>query len=347
MICSNLAHLPAIFASKSYNLKAIYSRTRASAERAGELAVDLDETIPAPEAYYDIDSSRSQDEETSHGLQALLERSDVQAVIVALPIMQQPRIIRLALENGKHVLSEKPIAPTVEDALGLIEFYQSKYSHLIWAVTECFRYEPAFAYAAEQVRHLGAISFFTLTWAIEVLETDPYYQTSWRKKPEYQGGFLLDAGVHFASELRQILGKEVTKVAAFGRLVKPILAPVDTISSVCLLENGVSGTFTLSAAASTTINEMVVIRQRGEVVVKTAHTDPSKKAAPAVVISPQDLEGKEFEFVGVNASIAAFASEVKSGRQEPRSMPGEALKDLQLIQALLNSGQQNGSVTVP
>lgn len=347
IICCFLAHLPAIFASKSYDLKAVYSRTRASAQKVASLTSEYDEGIAAPEVYYDIDGGSSQDVENVealHSLQGLLERPDIQAVIIALPIMQQPRFIRLALENGKHVLSEKPIAATVEDAQELIEFHQSKYSNLIWGVTECFRYEPAFAYAAERVRSLGKLSFFTFTWAIEVLETNPYYQTAWRKKPDYQGGFLLDAGVHFASELRQILGSEVTQVAAFGRIVKPFLAPVDTISSVCLLENGVSGTFMLSAASSKTINELIVVGERGSVIVKTGNNDNNQEVAPVVVLSPQDPEGKSFDFVGVNRSIATFALEVESGKQEHRSTPEEALKDLKLIQALLKSGEQAGKL---
>lgn len=311
------------------------------------MAVELDKNAAAPEAYYEIDTSDSSlAGGASRGLQALLSRADIQAVIVALPIMQQPRVIGLALENGKHVLSEKPVAADVDAARALIDFHQSKYSHLIWAVTECFRYEPAFAHAAEEVQALGKLSFFTFTWAIGVLESNPYYQTSWRKKPEYQGGFLLDAGVHFASELRQILGSEVTQVAAFGSIVRPFLAPVDTISSICRLENGVSGTFTLSAASSKTINQMVIVGENGSVVVKTGNNDNSKEVAPAVVESPRNPGGKEFEFVGVNTSIAAFAAEVASGVQEPRSSPAQALKDLQLIEALLVSVESGKLITV-
>lgn len=40
------------------------------------------------------------------GLDELLKREDIDAVIVALPIPKQPEIIEKALKAGKHVLSE-------------------------------------------------------------------------------------------------------------------------------------------------------------------------------------------------------------------------------------------------
>lgn len=268
-------------------------------------------------------------------------------MIVCLPITEQPRFIRLALEHGKHVLSEKPIAASCRDATDLIEFHDAKYPHLIWGVTECFRYEPAFAYAAEQVRKLGKLTFFTFDWAIEMLQSNAYYQTPWRTAPDYQGGFLLDGGVHFASELRQILGQDIVQVAAFGRQVKSFLPPVDTISSICLLSGGASGTFTLSAASSKTLHRLTIVGENGSVMV-TTENDASKDASMTFVVSaPGCKEGRTFESCGVESGIAAFAKEVMDGKQESRSRPQESLADLQIIEALLRSGENNGKVIFP
>lgn len=60
------------------------------------------------------------------GLGDLLARSDIHAVIVVLPISQQPDVIIRALKAGKHVLSEKPVAKDVKSALKLIEIYEKE-----------------------------------------------------------------------------------------------------------------------------------------------------------------------------------------------------------------------------
>lgn len=58
-------------------------------------------------------------------------------------------------------------------------------------------------------------------------------------------------------------------MAAFGRQVKSFLRPVDTISSICLLSSGASGTFTLSAASNKTMHQLTVVSENGTVVVET------------------------------------------------------------------------------
>ena len=46
--------------------------------------------------------------------------ADIQAVIIALPILKQPEVVLKCLQAGKAVLSEKPIADDVKSALQLI-----------------------------------------------------------------------------------------------------------------------------------------------------------------------------------------------------------------------------------
>lgn len=82
-------HLPAIEKSGLFNIKAVYSRSRKSAEAL------------IPNGNVDI---YSDDSGSGKGLDNLLSRSDIQAVDVALPINNQPDVIRKALKAGKHVV---------------------------------------------------------------------------------------------------------------------------------------------------------------------------------------------------------------------------------------------------
>jgi hypothetical protein len=53
---------------------------------------------------------------------------------VLLPITVQPDVIRAALAAGKHILSEKPVAPDVASGAALIAEYRATYlpKGLVW-----------------------------------------------------------------------------------------------------------------------------------------------------------------------------------------------------------------------
>lgn len=73
-------------------LKGIYSRSEASATKLASADILKSEKL---DVYHGED-----------GLTALLERPDIGAVIMALPISKQPEYIIRCLKAGKHVLSE-------------------------------------------------------------------------------------------------------------------------------------------------------------------------------------------------------------------------------------------------
>ncbi|MCS7070589.1 MAG: Gfo/Idh/MocA family oxidoreductase, partial [Anaerolinea sp.] len=142
------AHLPALRAlSDRFQIRAIYSRTRTNAEaRAAEIGGGV--------AVYD-------------DLDALLARPDLEAVAVVLPIEQLPDAVERALRAGKHVLSEKPIAPDVVTAQRLVDLH-ARHPAQVWMVGENWRYEAAFERAAELVTG-GAIGrVLTVNWNIHI-----------------------------------------------------------------------------------------------------------------------------------------------------------------------------------
>lgn len=185
-----IAHLPAIRQlDTKYELKAIYSRSQASASSYAK-ASEEDLALPPGSLglYHDEGGHDS-------SLDALLARSDIQAVIVILPINIQPEIVLRALEAGKHVLSEKPIAPTVKDGIKLIRTYESVYrpKGLVWRVAENFESEPGLRTAGKAIANqkIGNVCFWNLQVLNHVGMDSMWYKTSWRTVPKYQGGFLV------------------------------------------------------------------------------------------------------------------------------------------------------------
>ena len=176
------AHLPAIAALDSgvAELKAIYSRSeKSAAELAAEAKQQLQLGQP-PSVYHDADPSAN--------LDALLARDDIDAVIIALPISLQPSIVRKSLAAGKHVLSEKPVAPDVAGGISLINDFNSTYKSkgLIWRVAENFEVEPGYQAAAEAIRKgkIGKFAFFNARGVNYIAKDNKWYNTPWRTVPD-------------------------------------------------------------------------------------------------------------------------------------------------------------------
>lgn len=128
-------------------------------------------------------------------LDALFARKDIQAVIVALPINTQPGIILKALEAGKHVISEKPVAPTVKEGIQFIQTYESVYKPrgLVWRVAENFEAELGYRAAGKAIAQgkIGDVCFWNLQAQNHVGMDSMWYKTPWRTVPDYQGGFVV------------------------------------------------------------------------------------------------------------------------------------------------------------
>lgn len=179
---TSTAHLPALAAlgQSAPILRAVYSRSEKTArEVADAAAVALPNNDP-PAIYHDADRSSN--------LDALLARSDITAVVIALPISAQPAIVIKCLAAGKHVLSEKPVAPDVKQGLDLIKTYNSEYKSkgLVWRVAENFEAEPGYraAGAAIAAGKIGKVMFFKAVVLNSVDKESKWYKTPWRTIPD-------------------------------------------------------------------------------------------------------------------------------------------------------------------
>lgn len=178
----SVAHLPAIAALDSgvAELRAIYSRSEKSASELAQAAQEQLHLGHRPSVYYDGESATN--------LDALLARADIDAVIIVLPITVQPSIVLKSLAAGKHVLSEKPVAPDVASGIELIREYDAIYKPkgLIWRVAENYELEPGYHAAAQAIRDgkIGKVNSFNARVVGYVAKDSKYYKTPWRTVPD-------------------------------------------------------------------------------------------------------------------------------------------------------------------
>ncbi|KAL9089413.1 MAG: hypothetical protein Q9165_005734 [Trypethelium subeluteriae] len=328
-------HLPAVQATPYLTLKAIYSRSLSSAR-------SLVSDIPNLDLY-------SNDAGTGRTYQDLLGRPDVEAVVIALPILMQPEFIKNALKAGKHVLAEKPIAKDVATAAELLEWYRKSIntSKVTFCVAENYRFFDSVIFARYQVKKLGRVLGFHVRLQNMVKLGGGYIETEWRKRPEYQGGFVLDAGIHCVAGLRMLLGPEnaPVRVAAFSEQLQNHLPPVDTLNATVKTKTGITGSFAVSFGTTYNEYELSVACEKGVVFRDRAGTSFQVGIGGAVVVKSDDKQERT-EFVneefGVKQEVEAWAKALETGMQDPRQKPEEALRDLEMLEAMLLSGEQNG-----
>lgn len=260
--------------------------------------------------------------------------------MLRLPILVQPEYIKKALSAGKHVLAEKPIAKDVETAVSLLSWYKSnikKAGGPTFTIAENFRFLESFIYASQQVSSLGRILGFRTRMNALVQQGGKYFETPWRKVPEYQGGFLLDGGVHFIAGTRLLLGETApVRISAFTAQLQEHLPPIDTLNATVKLNNGASGTLDISFGTTFKGSEYTVAAEKGTVWVSKGKV---------VVTRDGQEEVKEFpdESNGVKQEVKAWAESLVKGEVNPQQAPEEALKDLQFLEAALQSGEKSGT----
>ena len=110
----------------------------------------------------------------------LLRREDIDAIIICLPILLQPELIKKALSAGKHVLSEKPIAKDVATAEALLAWYNKSAPSRIWAVAENLRILEPITYAVSKLKEIGGeLTTFRVDWFQLMDESNKFYHTEW------------------------------------------------------------------------------------------------------------------------------------------------------------------------
>lgn len=139
----------------------------------------------------------------------LVARDDVDAVVVCSPSACHADHAVLALESGRHLYLEKPLAIDIEDGRRIVEV--AGRANVTAAIGFNWRYQPLVQRAYELLRS-GAIG--------EVREAQTTFcepgadLPSWKRRRESGGGVALDLGSHHVDLLRWLLDAEVESTSA-------------------------------------------------------------------------------------------------------------------------------------
>ncbi len=303
------AHIPSLLALPTqFEIVAVCSRTRESAETVAAL-------LPQPITQYTE-------------MAALLADDRVEAVDITLPIPLLPAAVEMALAAGKHVISEKPIAPTLAAAQPLLDLH-ARHADQVWMVGENWRYEESFQVAAAQIGagRLGQPLLCQWSLQLPIMPGSPGHKTTWRRTGDFPGGFLLDGGVHHVAGLRLVLG-EIRAVTAMVAGHRADLPPADTLSATLEFANGALGSYSVTYAARSGLADgsLHVVGTEGSL----------RVSADSLTIWRDDAKHTESfsPLRSVERELAAFAHAIRNGTPHLNS-PQAALYDLAVVEAML------------
>ncbi|WP_426989554.1 Gfo/Idh/MocA family protein [Pseudarthrobacter sp. Y6] len=154
--------------------------------------------------------------ETATDWRTVVERDDIDIVDVCAPGWLHAEIAIAALEAGKHVLLEKPLANTLAEAEAMTAAAQAARASGVQSMVGFnYRRVPALALAKELIAEgrLGAVRHVRAAYLQDWLadETAPM---TWRLKKETAGsGALGDIASHAIDQVLFLLGDQVTEVS--------------------------------------------------------------------------------------------------------------------------------------
>lgn len=201
----------------------------------------------------------------------VIQDPQIGIVSVALPNFLHVEAVEAALDAGKHVLCEKPLALTATEARRL--YQKAKSTSLCAATVFNYRRIPAVAEIRNMIdaRELGEIVNVLVQFQCEYA-ADPHLPHSWRYERDRAGpGALLDIGTHAVDTARYLCGDVAEIVGAISTIsIKERFVPAgstvgharvelssekrsvdndDVMSALLRFESGAQGLFSSSRVA--------------------------------------------------------------------------------------------------
>ncbi|PYZ97568.1 oxidoreductase [Alteribacter lacisalsi] len=326
-------HIEAIAGLPHAKLTALCDVVPGRAEAAGQLYKNVSNDSSPVRFYTDVS--------------ALLADPEVDAVVIAVISSLHASIARDALQAGKHVMLEKPMALSLKEADTLNQTAEADGLQLL--VCHQLRYRPLFR-KIKQLMDDGTLGKPYLGVAsIRINRGEHYYSSaSWRGTWELDGGMLINQGIHLVDLLQWYLG-EVSSV--YGDIGKGSIKKEteDLAAGVVTFKNKARG---IIEANTVTLPSNIgyglsLFCEKGSIVVEgpalTSVTrwflkdDPASQPDPSVITNTQEQLYMYEDFI----------ESIKDPAHTPLMGGTEGKKALETIFGLYQSARLRHPVSLP
>jgi predicted dehydrogenase len=279
---------------------------------------------------------------TAGSYEQILEDEDVDAVAIATPVSTHHELATAALEAGKHVFVEKPLAASTEQAQDLIELAERNGRVLMPGHT--FLYSPPVNMGCELIRagELGDI-YFISTSRVNLGQHQSDVSVVW------------DLGPHDFSILRYWLDDMPVRVSAVARGC--VMDDTPDVAFINLeFSSGTIAHVELSWLAPSKLRRTAIIGSKKMLVYDDASTEPIRIFDSGAHVPDPETFG-EFRLTYRTGDIVSprvnvteplqleledFCKSVRTG-QDPRSSAHLGLDVIKIIEAIDRSLEQGGA----
>lgn len=218
-------HLHTIVRSRDISLTAVSDIQKEKMKEAVQFYQknkDTPESIALYENYYDM-----------------LDDPNIDAVVIAVISGLHAVIAKKALKHGKHLIIEKPLALSLQDADEIIDL-SKKYNKTV-LVCHQLRYRPLI----QKVKQLLEKGYFGKLYlgvvSLRLNRSPEYYASAaWKGTWEKDGGMLVNQGIHLVDLLVWLMG-DITSV--YGEIANRVKQKKteDIATGIITFENGAKG----------------------------------------------------------------------------------------------------------
>jgi UDP-N-acetyl-2-amino-2-deoxyglucuronate dehydrogenase len=283
-------------------------------------------------------------------LAALLARPDVDVVCVCVPSGLHAEVGIAAADAGKHLVVEKPLEVTLAAADKLIG--AARAAGVALTVISQHRFDAGLV----ELRRLldgGALGDLVLGEAsTKWYRTQEYYDSAdWRGTLAFDGGALLNQGVHYVDLLRWCMGP-VAEVTAVCATRAHRMEAEDVAIAMLRFTSGAVGTIVASTAVfpgfaqrlEITGTNGTVIVEDGEIV-RTGLLDGGSRDSPAGADQAAAADPAALGVAGHAAQIADLLAAIEQGRP-PLVSAQDGRDALEIVCAVYESAREGRTVRI-
>lgn len=269
----------------------------------------------------------------------LLADENIDAIYNPLPNHLHVPWTLKALETGKHVLCEKPIALNADEAQQLNDAAQ-KYPHLKVMEAFMYRFHPQWIQAKSWVDagKIGKLKSVDTLFAY--FNDDP---DNIRNKPDIGGGGLMDIGCYCISVPRYLFGNEPVSVK--GEIeIDPELGVDRMASGVLKFKNGLA-TFTCSTQMSAHQN-VKIIGEKGSLEIPVPFNPPND--VPTNIYITVEGKTEKHEIPASNHYTNqgdAFSKAILEDTPVPTPLD-DAVANMKVIDAVFESSKNRAPIKI-
>ena len=198
-------------------------------------------------------------------LDRMLDINNIDAVFISTPPDSRKNIIMKAAKKRKHIIVEKPMAPTVIDIKDMIRMCRE--NNVLLSPCFCYRYLPEITKAKELIEK-GALGELLGVLIITHLDRPAYYYTSgrtgrskseWRMSKERSGGgVLMTNAIHLVDLARYLTGMEMRDFFSIYDSLNNDFNQEDCCTVGFRFENGAIGNISASSCVIASSREFEI-----------------------------------------------------------------------------------------